>query len=68
MVGFMDGVAMNRIHFLFSVVDNYPHLLDDMTPENKRMAKKIIDVCPSCLKLKTCQKGCEKIREEVKHG
>jgi hypothetical protein len=54
---------MNRIHFLFSVIDNHPHLLDDMTPEKQKTMKKIIDVCPSCLKLKTCQRGCKKIRD-----
>lgn len=57
---------MNRIYFLFSVVDNHPHLLDDMSPEKQRMLKRIIEVCPSCLRLKKCQKGCEKIKDDEK--
>jgi hypothetical protein len=55
---------MNTIHFLFSVADNHPRIVEGLSEDKRKMIKRIVDVCPGCLKLKTCQKGCEKIREE----
>ena len=58
---------MNRIHFMVSVGrHSSPEFVESMgkDPKNGKIWKRIQEICPTCPKMKTCQKGCKKIRGE----
>jgi len=57
---------MNTIHFLVACGRQLsPEFVKEREedPENGKIWKRVQEVCPACPKMKTCQKGCKKIRD-----